>query len=201
MNKNSGYVDKVYPEGTFQNLFWKEQVEASALKDQRQMRWHPLIIRWCLNLKLMSSALYHATRTAGFIKLPSEGTLRDYTHYFKHQAGFQTEIPRQLQKESKVQELPDSKRYCGIVIDEIKICGGLIYDKQTGYITGFCNLGNINDELSALKRRSDDGDVTPKVAKQMLVVMIRGIFFKLDFPLAHFSTGELTGEQIFPIVW
>ncbi len=31
--------------------------------------------------------------------------------------------------------------------------------------------------------------------------MIRGIFFKLEFPLSHFSTGDLTGEQTFPIVW
>ena len=112
MKENSTYINKVYPEGTFQNLFWKEQqVKTSTLKDQHQMCWHPLIIHWCLNLKLMSSASYHATRTAGFIKLPSERTLRDYTHYFKHQA---TEILRQLQKGSKVQELSDNKRFCGI---------------------------------------------------------------------------------------
>ena len=31
--------------------------------------------------------------------------------------------------------------------------------------------------------------------------MIRGVLFKFDFPLAHFATGVLTAEQIFPIVW
>ncbi len=199
MNENSSHIDKVCPVGSFANLFWKEQLKASSLKDQRQMRWHPLIIRWCLNLKLMSSSGYHATRTAGFIKLPSERTLRDYTNYFEHEPGFQNEILKQLRKESKLADLPDSKRFCGIIIDEMKIREGLVYCKQTGDITGFCNLGSINDDLSELER--NQCDVTPKIAKQMLVIMIRGIFFKLEFPLAHFSTGDLTGEQTFPIVW
>ena len=41
----------------------------------------------------------------------------------------------------------------------------------------------------------------PDVAKHMLVIMIRGMLFKLEFPLAHFATRDVTGEQIFPIVW
>ena len=35
-----------------------------------------------------------------------------------------------------------------------------------------------------------------KVATQMLTLMIRGIFFKCDFPLTHFSTR---GTSIIPI--
>ena len=134
MKENSKHVDEVYPEGSFSNLFWKEQLKAATSKDQRQMRWHPLIIRWCINLKLMSSAAYHATRTAGFVKLPSERTLRDYANYFKHQAGYQVEVLKQLQKESKVDDLPDNKALCGVVIYEMKIREGLVYDKHTGNI-------------------------------------------------------------------
>ena len=71
-------------------------------------------------MKLLSSSAYHATRTAGFIKLPSERTLRDYTHYFKQKAGYQVEVLKQLQEESKVDELPGNKQFCGIIIDEMK---------------------------------------------------------------------------------
>ena len=92
---SSEEIKKMYPEGSFQRLFWEEQLRAARVKDSRQMRWHPLLIRWCLNLKLISSAAYHATRSAGF-KLPSERTLRDYTHYFKSRAGFQIEVNQQL---------------------------------------------------------------------------------------------------------
>ena len=85
----------------------------------------------------MSSSAYHATRTAGFIKLPSEMTLRDYTHYFKHRSGYQPEVNEQLQKEAKLKDLPEIKRYCSLVLDEMKIKENLVYDKFSGEIVGF----------------------------------------------------------------
>ena len=41
------------------------------------------------DLKLLSSAAYHAIRTSGFITLPSEITLRDYTNYIKSVPDYQ----------------------------------------------------------------------------------------------------------------
>ena len=35
---------------SFQRIFWEQQFKAASLKDRRQMRWHPAIIRWCLYL-------------------------------------------------------------------------------------------------------------------------------------------------------
>ena len=31
--------------------------------------------------------------------------------------------------------------------------------------------------------------------------MVRGIFLKLKFPLAHFETIGMTADQLFPIIW
>lgn len=31
--------------------------------------------------------------------------------------------------------------------------------------------------------------------------MVRGIFFKLNFPYANFGTEGVTADQLFPIVW
>ena len=31
--------------------------------------------------------------------------------------------------------------------------------------------------------------------------MVRGIFFKLEFPYAHFATEGITADLLFPIVW
>ena len=56
------------------------------------MHWHPLLIHGALNLRMRSYGAYHAMRTAGFITLPSERTLRDYTHVFENQVGFQFEV-------------------------------------------------------------------------------------------------------------
>ena len=31
--------------------------------------------------------------------------------------------------------------------------------------------------------------------------MVRGLFFKFDFPLAHFATEGVTGDLLYPIIW
>ncbi len=43
------------------------------------------------------------------------------------------------------------------------------------------------------------GQPDPNLAKQVLVVMVRGIMFKLDFPYAHFATCGATANKIFPM--
>ena len=44
------FLDDLPPD-SFQRIFWQQQVEAAAQKDPRAMRWHPLMIRWCLHLR------------------------------------------------------------------------------------------------------------------------------------------------------
>ena len=201
MKQKTKDVLDAYPEGSFTRLFWEEQLRAAKASDPRQMRWHPLIVRWCLNLKLLSSAAYHAARTAGFIKLPSERTLRDYTHYFKHRPGFQQEVNQQLMKESKVHDLPEEQKYCGIIFDEMKVKENLVYDKYTGSVIGFINIGQINNDLLALEQEFKRDGAHAPIANHLLVLMVRGIFFKLEFPLAHFATTGVTADQLFPIIW
>ena len=96
MKDNSDQINKAYPEGSFRRLFWDEQFKAGSLSDSRQMKWHPVIIKWCLHLKLISGAAYHAVKGSNFLKLPSERTLRDYTDYFENKGGFQTEVDHSL---------------------------------------------------------------------------------------------------------
>ena len=35
---------------SFRRLFWEKRLKATDLKDSRQIRWHPAIIKWCLHL-------------------------------------------------------------------------------------------------------------------------------------------------------
>ena len=57
-------------------------------------------------------------------------------------------------------------------------------------------MGDINDELSRIQN-----DDQPQVAKHVLVLMVCGILFKLNFPYAHFDTRDATGGILFPIIW
>ena len=43
-------VFKKLPQDSFQSIFWQQQME-SLDKNPKNMRWHPLMIRWCLYLK------------------------------------------------------------------------------------------------------------------------------------------------------
>ena len=40
-----------YPKDSFPRIFWQQQMEAASRKNARTMRWHPLMIRWCLSLR------------------------------------------------------------------------------------------------------------------------------------------------------
>ena len=174
-----------------------EQLKAASVSDPRQVRWHPVLIKWCLNLKMLSSSSYHALRSTGFIKLPSERTLLDYTHYFTNKVGFQDEVNQQLVEEVRQLSLPDTRKFVALLIDEMKVKEGLVYNKHTGEIVCFTSLGDINDTLLQIEQEGEQ----PQVAKQLLTLMVRGIMFKLNFPYAHFASRGATGDILFPLVW
>ena len=113
-------------------MFWEEQLKATYISNVRQVRWHPVIIKWCLNLKLLSSSAYHTLRTSGFVKLPSEQTLYDYTHYFKLKTGFQDEVNSQLVEEIEKLNVKESQKFVGLLVDEMKEKEGLVYSKHSG---------------------------------------------------------------------
>ena len=127
MNESSENVRKAYPDGSFARLFWEEQLKAASVSDSKQVRWHPLLIKWCLNLKLISSASYHTMHSSEFLWLPSERTSRDYTNYFTNQPGFQPDLNEQLAKEADVKQ-----KVCCITGRQKKIKEDLVYNKTTG---------------------------------------------------------------------
>ena len=67
----------------FQKIFWEQQQAYKSLNDKRKMRWHPLMIRFALNLKYLSSSAYRAV--GNFLALPSNRTLCDYTHILREE--------------------------------------------------------------------------------------------------------------------
>ena len=41
MKYNHARVHQEFPEGTFQRIFWDQQLQAAKIGNLRQMRWHP----------------------------------------------------------------------------------------------------------------------------------------------------------------
>ena len=54
------------------------------------MKWHPYMIRFALSLKYASTIPYHAIQQSDVIALPSERTLRNYTHWVTTKDGSQS---------------------------------------------------------------------------------------------------------------
>ena len=76
----------------------------------------------------------------------------------------------------------------------MKIREDLVFDKASGHITGFVDFGKcrLNDHFTALKdqcKQQRKVSVSSEtIATYMLTVMVQGLFFKLDFPLAQFAS-------------
>ena len=192
-------IMKLYPEGSFQRLFWEQQYHASKLAKAKNMKWHPLMIKWCIYLRYKSSGAYEMLRESGCIKLPSQRTLRDYTHVFKSVSGFSVDVDVQLMKDVKMESLPTWKKCVLLIIDEISVREDLVYDKHSDELIGFTDIGNINNHLLAFERSIDES--VPVLADSMLIFMVRGLFLKLQFPYAMFPCKDLVGDLLFTPIW
>ena len=195
-------MQQLYPEGSFQQIFWDQQKQAMKQKDMRGIRWHPLMIRFCLYLRQHSGKAYEALRQSGCITLPSQRTLRDYSHSVKAGVGFSLEVDHQLMVASKVATSEEWEKFVVILLDEMYIREDLVYEKHSGTLIGFVNLGEINNHLLAFERSLDqDSGVSGSLAKTVLTFMVRGIFTSLKYPYAHFFCSSITGDLMFQPFW
>lgn len=148
MERYSSQVLSSCGEDTFKSIFWKQQLKAMSLKNKRSIRWHPLLIKWCLYLHHRSSGAYEALRKSGVIDLPSGRTLRDYTHFVPAVVGFSTAIDKQLlQLVKQTKPSPALAKYITLVIDEMHVKEGLVFNKFSGSFTGFVQLDEISTHL------------------------------------------------------
>ena len=99
MNNHSKDIKKKYQENSFHQLFWNQQT-TNLSKYPTQRRWHPMLIRWCLHLRMLSGSAYDALSRV--LVLPTDRTLRDYTHFIKGGIGIQVDVTNQLRSETKI---------------------------------------------------------------------------------------------------
>lgn len=101
----------------------------------------------------------------------------------------------------KVNSCPEREKCTILLLDEMHIRAGLVFDKHTGAMIGFANLGDISDHLTQFEKSLLSSDPTPQLAKTMMVFMVRGLFTSLQFPYAQFPCAELSGEMLYDPFW
>ena len=188
-----------YPEDSFQHIFWKHQVQSDKSSSTGK-RWHPSMIKWCLYLRHQSSHAYEMLRKSGCIQLPSQRTLRDYTHHTSSTAGFSVDIDIQLIEDAGLPNFPEHEKYVCLIGDEMHIKEDLVFDKFSGELIGFINLGEINQHLLELENHLlSYSDYTPSLATTVFMFMVRGLFNSLKFPYAAFPAKTISADQLLPL--
>ena len=108
------------------------------------------------------------------VSIPSERTLRDYRHFASSTPGFSRDVDLQLLDLVKVQEPADLANYVSVIIDEMYIKEGLVFD-NTISLTGFTDLGDVCNLLAEYEQQQSGGGSTTfrhPVAKCMIVFMV-----------------------------
>ena len=177
------------------------------------------MIRFCRYLRHQSNKAYETLRQSGIISLPSQRTLRDYSHAVKAEPGFSKAVDQQLMLAAKVSTCPEWEKFVVVLMDEMYIKEDLVYNKHTGTLIGFVNLGDVNNHLMAFERSLDEETQTePPLAKTIMTFMVRGLLSSLRyvymlcvmsdtpiiwswFPYAHFPCSNLSGELLFDPFW
>ena len=185
---------------TFASIFWNQQFKAATLKDRRQMKWHPAMIRWCLYLHHRSSGAYSTLRNSGVITLPTERTLSDYRHFCPARCGFSAAGDRQLLEVLQQHKPVHLAKYVVIVLDEMYIKEGLVFQRSSGALIGYQDLGDVNNILhDAESQVTNPNNCKRPLAKIMLVFMVRGLFSSLKYPYVQFPASSTKGADLFPL--
>jgi len=132
------------------------------------------MIRWALYLHHCSSGAYEALRKSGILQLPSSCTLRDCRHLSHSSSpGFSNIADSQLLDIIKQAKPHHLAKYVFILIDEVYLKEGSVYNKLTGSLISFANLGGTLQQLNDYKENLSSGIPVRPLAKTMMVFMVQ----------------------------
>ena len=171
-------------------FFWQEQMKLLQSAKMGR-RYHPQVIRFALSIHSKSPSAYRELQDSGALILPSERVLRDYKNYFKPKAGINKENVETLR--AKASSFTPVQRWVAVVMDEMKIQSNLVFDKVSGDLIGFIDLG---DPMTNFANLSDDDPI----ATHALAFLVRGLCTDLKH-IAYFFTGNVTSFQLMPLFW
>jgi len=102
---------------------------------------------------------------------------------------------------SKANSCPEREKCVLILLDEMHIRQQLVFDKHSGSIIGYVNISEVVNHLAEFEERVSNDILRPKIAKTMMVFMVRGLFNSLQFPYAHFPCADISGEMLYDPFW
>ena len=201
MKYHTDEVLQKHGEDSFLSIFCFQQIKSATVSSSKGRRWHPLVIKWCLYLQHLSSKAYDTIRSSGVINLPSCHILRDYKHLQDTKIGFSIEADRQLC--DILEQKDDLAKYGVVLFDEMYVKQGLVFEKTTGALFGFTDLGKVNNQLDEFEAslKNNASLLQRPFAKSILVFMFKGLFTNTALPYEHFAVSSLNGADMFLLLW
>ena len=168
--------------------------QAKALTvPKRQMRWHPLVIKWCLRMFSKSHAAYDDLRESGFLNLPSGRLLSDYKNLSSPLSGWQTSTLDEMKLKFEKVKIGKRGQLGGLFFDEVKIKEGLVFNPSTFELVGFTDLDDDEIELPSIGQlKESDSKPENKLATHVL---------QFYFPCAFFLTRGVTAQKLNRLFW
>lgn len=108
------------------------------------------------------------------------------------QIGFNPAVVERLCHESK--NFNEHQKYSVLLYDEMKIKDDLVWNKHSGELIGYVNLGDPDVNFATLEKLDD-------IATHMLSFMVRGLCSNLKFSIGYFATRTLMSSQLFVLFW
>lgn len=138
--------------------------------------------RYTLKEKIMALTIFKQSPKAykflkSYFKLPTKRTIQKVLSLVSIKPGINKQVIHSL-KES-VAALPNEKKLCILMFDEISLAAGLYFDSTTGEIIGF----------------EDNGNKKALIADHALVFMMKGIKGKYKQPLSYSFCQNTTKKE------
>ena len=115
-----------------------------------------------------------------------------YTNYVKPSVGFNPEVTEKLICASA--RLSGAQRMICLSFDEVKIQENLVFDKYTGNLIGFVDLGDT--ELNTTSFNNTD-----KLASRVMLFYVRSLAENFKFSFSYFATDGMSAYQLIVLFW
>ena len=96
---------------------------------------------------------------------------------------------------SAKQAFSNAERSVILSLDEMKIQEDLVWEKHSGELVGFVDLGDTELNYGSLKGE------TQMLASHVLVFLLRSVVNPMKFSLANFGTTSGSSFQLFTLFW
>ena len=113
--------------------------------------------------------------------MPDINNLKKYINYTTSKSGFNPDVIKKFVIDSKLHKLEPFQNNVSICLDEMKLQQVLVYKRSSGKLVGFCEMGDINQEIESFQARCVDKEnsiwtISKTLAKYVNVFIVCGIY-------------------------